>query len=106
MSRKSGRRFSDQDMRNSKRIGDGWRKQPRRRAAAKKKSPARKGRAQSPGKVQPFKSEARHHAVETEQVGERLELTPLIVVEAHDQRKARRLEAVDVDFAHVDLGHA
>src|SRR5690242_5264451 len=50
-------------------------------------------------------SESRHHIVEAEQMNERLELAPLLVAEAHDHRKARRLESIDIDLAHVDRGH-
>src|SRR5207249_4210278 len=37
--------------------------------------------------------EARHHAVETQQMGQRFKLSPLVVAEAHDQREPGRFES-------------
>src|SRR5262249_39515193 len=50
------------------------------------------------------RSDARHHALEAQEMGERPKLAALVVAEAHDQRIAGRLEALDVHLAHVDRG--
>src|SRR5262245_509103 len=50
--------------------------------------------------------EAGHHALETEQMGERFKLPPLVVAEAHDQRKPSRFESFDIHLAHVDRSRA
>src|SRR5262245_65096139 len=52
------------------------------------------------------RSDARHHALEAQEMGERPKLAPLVVAEAHNQRIAGRLEALDVHLAHVDRGSA
>src|SRR5215475_8982957 len=46
--------------------------------------------------------EAGHHALETQEVGERFKFAPLVVAEAHDQWEAGRLESIHIDLAHVD----
>src|SRR5262249_44452914 len=48
------------------------------------------------------RSDARHHALEAQEMGERPKLAALVVAEAHDQRIAGGLEALDVDLDHVD----
>src|SRR5947209_2267328 len=112
MSRRSGHRFSEKDRRNSRKLQRiPIRSEALRRACAArnqdraKKKPGKQAGLSHQGRFN-WKSESRHHALEPEQMRERLELTPLLVAEAHDQREARRLEAVDVDLAHVDGGHA
>src|SRR5215475_5797108 len=52
------------------------------------------------------RSDARHHALEAQEMGERPKFATLVVAEAHDQRIAGRLEALDVHLAHVDRGSA
>src|SRR5215471_16217532 len=66
-----------------------------------------KGPAQRPGPsitTAASGSDSRHHVLEAEQVGQRLELAPLIIAEAHHQREAGRLEPFDVNLADIDRG--
>src|SRR2546430_3926920 len=69
--------------------------------------PARKQKARQPAGRQlvarlPRKSEVRQHLFQPEQMGKRFEFLALVIIEAHDQGKARGFEPLDVDFAHVD----
>src|SRR6516225_3803440 len=74
------------------------------RSRAKTKA-RRKGRAKlDRGATE--RLEARHHALETEQVGERFKFPPLVVAKAHDQGEPRRFEPFDIHLAHVDRGRA
>src|SRR6476620_11909923 len=69
----------------------------------------RKSPAQTPGAIAwnaTDRLEARHHGLETQQVGQRLKFPPLVVAEAHDQRKTRRFESFDIHLAHVDRSRA
>src|SRR5207253_6947505 len=82
-----------------------WRPSPKdcsdrlRLTAGKERPGAAAGPASGEASV---RSESGEHALQSEQMGERLELAPLVVAKAHHQRKARRLESLDVDLAHVD----
>src|SRR5262245_16319725 len=52
------------------------------------------------------RSEARHDALEAQEMGERFELLPLVVAKAHHQRVAGGFESLEIDLAHVDRRHA
>src|SRR5262249_27608688 len=73
--------------------------------SARQQKPGTKGRAKL-ARDATERLEARHHALETEQVGERFKLPPLVVAKAHDQGKPRRFEPFDIHLAHVDRGRA
>src|SRR5262249_41567831 len=68
---------------------------------APKRKARRGGRAPMRADVKP-ESDAGHHVFESEEMDQRPQLTPLVVVEAHHQRVAGGLEALDIDLAHVD----
>src|SRR4029077_15005173 len=53
--------------------------------ARQRKSPAQRPGAMAWNATE--RLEARHHALETQQAGQRFKFQPLVVAEAHDQRK-------------------
>src|ERR1700730_1587663 len=50
------------------------------------------------------KSKTRYGAFQSEQMGQRLELSPLVIIEAHHQRVSGGLEPLDIHLAHVHRG--